>query len=70
MRQHKFWKLEMIEDRHPGLCAQVEAMIKASIPVRAIKNALQAQYGVRIGWTCLSEYQWECREVWRAELQG
>jgi hypothetical protein len=69
MAFHKFSKLEAIEDRHPGLCRQVEAMLKAFIPVRAIAAALQAQYGERIGRASLNEYRWECQSVWRAERQ-
>jgi hypothetical protein len=67
MAHHRFMKLEELEDRHPGLCRQVEAMFKAFIPLRVIAAALQAQYGVRIGRDSLSAYKSECRSVWRAE---
>ena len=42
MAHHRFMKLEELEDRHPGLCRQVEAMFKAFIPLRVIAAALQA----------------------------
>ncbi|MFZ0961669.1 MAG: hypothetical protein WAO35_12250 [Terriglobia bacterium] len=69
MALHRFSKLEEIEDRHPGLCRQVEAMFKALIPLRTISAALQAQYGERLTPTYLREYRWECRSVWRAEAK-
>jgi hypothetical protein len=69
MRLQKFWKLEKFEDRHPGLCRQLEAMLKAFIPLRAIARAFQAQYGVRIGRDSLREYKWECWNVWGKRLR-
>jgi len=68
MAMHRFSKLEEFEDRHPGLCRQVEAMFKGFIPLRTIAAVLQAQYGERIGPASLSTYRWECRSVWRAEV--
>jgi hypothetical protein len=68
MPGHRFSKLEKLEDRHPGLCRQVEAMFKAFIPLRAIAAALQAQYWEHISPASLSDYEWECRSVWRAEV--
>jgi hypothetical protein len=67
MPGHRFSKLEEFEDRHPGLCRQVEAMFKAFIPLRVIAAVLQAQYGERIACASLSTYRWECRSVWQAE---
>jgi hypothetical protein len=67
MPGHRFTKLEELEDRHPGFCRQVEAMLRALIPLRAIGAALQAQYGECVGPANLREYRWECRNVWRAE---
>jgi len=67
MAGHRFSKLEQIEDRHPGLCRQVEAMLKALIPVPAIAQALQAQYGEHLGCSTLYGYRWECWNVWGAK---
>jgi len=69
MALHKFSKLEKFEDRHPGLCRQLEAMLKAFIPLGAIARALQAQYGVCISRNFLREYKWECWNAWRAEVR-
>jgi hypothetical protein len=66
MAGHRFSKLEEFEARHPGLCRQVEAMLKAFIPLRTIAAAIQAQYGERIGRASLSAYKGECWSVWRA----
>jgi hypothetical protein len=68
MARHKFSNLEKADGRHPGLCRQVEAMLKALIPVRAIARALRAQYGEPIGRATLYEYKWECWSVWRPGL--
>ena len=68
MALHKFSKLEKFEDRHPGLCRQLEAMLKAFIPLGAIARALQAQYGVCISRNFLREYKWECWNAWRARF--
>jgi len=60
MGRQKFWKLEELEDRHPGLCGQVEAMFTAFISLRRIAAALQAQYGERISKTSIGTYKKEC----------
>ena len=64
MALHRFSKLEAFEDRHPGLCRQVEAMFRAFIPLRAIRAALQAQYGERIGRALLCSYRGDCWDAW------
>jgi hypothetical protein len=68
MTREKFRKFEEFEDRHPGLCRQVEAMFKAFIPLRAIAAALQAQYGEYIGRNSLCAYKRACWDAWRAEV--
>ena len=65
MALYRLSKLEAIEDHHPGLCRQLEAMFQALIPVRVIAAAIQAQYGRRIGIKSLRDYRTECRELWR-----
>ena len=65
MMRHRFSKLEEFEDRHPGLCRQVEALLKARIPVRKIAAVLQAQYGERISPLPLRSYRMECWDIWR-----
>jgi hypothetical protein len=49
------------------LCRQVEAMFKASIPMRTITAAIQAQYGESIGQNSLRAYKGECWDVWQTE---
>jgi hypothetical protein len=68
MALQRFSKLEEFEDRHPGLCCQVEAMFKAFIPLRAIAAAIQAQYSESIGAASLGSYRTECWDAWRAEV--
>jgi hypothetical protein len=70
MPAQRFARLEQIENRHPGLCRHVEAMLRAFIPLRAIAAAVLAQYGERIGYASLATYKWECWSVWRAEGQA
>ena len=65
MALYRLSKLEAIENHHPGLCRQLEAMFQALIPVRVIAAAIQAQYGRRIGIKSLRDYRTECRELWR-----
>jgi len=69
MAGHRFSRLEEIEDRHPGLCRQVEAIFKTFIPVHRIIAVLRAQYGEHIGHATLSKYKWECWKAWRTEPQ-
>jgi hypothetical protein len=68
MALERFCRLEAIEDRHPGLCRQVEAMFKAFIPMRTITAAIQAQYGESIGQNSLRAYKGECWDVWQTEV--
>lgn len=65
MALYRLSKLEAIEDHHPGLCRQLEAMFQALIPVRVIAAAIKAQYGERIGPRSLRAYRTECRELWQ-----
>jgi hypothetical protein len=65
MALHRFSKLEVLEDRHPGLCRQVEAMLKARVPVRVIAAVIQAQYGEYVGPLPLRMYRMECWDIWR-----
>jgi hypothetical protein len=67
MALHRFCRLEAIEDRHPGLCRQLEAMFKAFVPVRAIARSIRAQYGENIGRPSLHAYQRECWDLWRED---
>jgi hypothetical protein len=67
MALQRFSKLEEFEDRHPGLCRQVEAMFKVFIPVRVIAAAIRAQYGESIGAASLSSYRTECWDAWRVQ---
>jgi hypothetical protein len=67
MALYRFSRLEAIEDRHPGLCRQLEAMFKAFVPVRAIARYIRAQYGESIGRSSLHAYQTECWDLWRED---
>ena len=65
MALYRLSKLEAIEDQHPGLCRQLEAMFQVLVPIRIIAAAIEAQYGRRIGIKSLRDYRTECRELWR-----
>jgi hypothetical protein len=65
MQLHRLSKLEAIEDRHPGLCRQLEAMFKALLPVHVISAAIRAQYGESTGRNSLRTYRTECWDLWR-----
>ena len=67
MSLQRLSRLEAIEDRHPGLCRQLEAMFKAFIPLRVISAAIRAQYGESIGASSLRAYKTECWDLWRAQ---
>jgi len=67
MALYRFSRLEAMEDLHPGLCRQLEAMFKALIPMRVILAAVRAQYGESIGASSLRAYRTECWDLWRAQ---
>ena len=63
MAREKFTNLEEMEGRHPGMCAQIEAMFEAFISPRLIAAAIEGHYGERIGEHTLWDYK---REYWKA----
>lgn len=61
-----FGNIERLEDRHPGLCRQLEAMFDASISHRKIAAAIRAQYGERISRDSIGTYKradWNVRRA-------
>jgi hypothetical protein len=63
-------KLEEFEERHPGVCRQMEAMFKAFLPLHVVAAVIQAQYGEHLCRSYLREYRWECRRAWRLRTQA
>jgi hypothetical protein len=57
MTKTTFSKIRSLEARHPGVFRQLSAMFDASIPLRTIAAALEAQYGERIPPACLEHFR-------------
>lgn len=57
-------KMQILEDRHPGLIQNVDEMLGAFMTVRAISAALRTQYGERLSHTSIWTYK---RQFWNVQ---